>query len=617
MWGEANRGWRTRLCWAMGLALALAALAVPTQWAVARPPRQAARAAATALQAPLHVMPFPGTPDASPESQIIFSSLHPSDIRSVIVTGSRSGLHPGHSSELPDQAGTAFVPTHPFTPGETVVVQAQLRSALAGTASGAPGARTLNFSFTVGVPAPVTSSAARAARAAASASGPLVNFHSRPDLHPPPLAATANPDHASGEIFLTAQAGGDGSSQVGPMILNSRGKLVWFRPVTRRTPYNLQVQRYGGHPVLTWWEGQFLGRGMDVIVNQSYRRVGVVRGAEHYFPDLHEFQITPAGTALVDSYSVVQANLSSLGGPSNGRVTDCIIQELDIRTGKLLWEWHALGHVPLADSYAGGANGSAPYDFFHLNAIQQLPGGDFLISSRNTWSVYKIDGKTGRIVWRLGGKHSDFRMGPGTNFEWQHDARLNGDQLTLFDDGAWPQEESQSSAKVLRIDQSKRTAVLLRRYTHSPPLLAFKGGSMQILPNGNVFVGWGGAPDFSEYTPAGRQVFNGSVPIYMNSYRAFRFPWTGQAPNHPALALTPSKKGLTWLYVSWNGATQVARWRVLGGSSAHTLTALKTRPWSGFETAIALPGAPHFLAVQALDSRGRVLGRSAVAARPA
>jgi hypothetical protein len=604
--------------WAIGLVLAVAALfAALTPWAVARSRSPRARSVPKAVaqtQPALHVIPFPGTPDASPESQIIFSSLQRSEIRSVVVIGSSSRRHWGVLSALPDHAGTAFLPASPFTPGETVAVEAVLTSLQAGKASGDPGSTILNFSFTVAVPPSTSSSAARAHGTPTAVPRPLVSLHSAPDLHPPPVAATADPDRRSGDIFISAQGTGSGSSQWGPMILNSQGKLTWFQP-TRGTPYDLQVQRYRGHRVLTWWQGAFLGPGKDVILNQSYHTVAEVHGAEGYYPDLHEFQITPAGTALFDSYSVVQTNLSSADGPTNGRVIDCLIQEVDIRTGQLLWEWHALGHVPLTASYAGKASGSAPYDFFHLNAIQQLPDGNLLISARNTWALYEISRQTGRIIWELGGKHSSFKMRPGTNFEWQHDARLNGDTLTLFDDGDWPEEESQSSAKILRIDQKTRSAVLLKRYRHSPPLLAPQGGSMQILPDGNVFVGWGGAPVFSEYTPAGKQIFNGSIPLYMNSYRAFRFAWTGRPRTAPALALTKSRKGFIWLYVSWNGATQVAEWRILGGSTPHALKPLKTRPWSGFETAIDVHGAPRYLAVEALR-HGRVLGRSAVASRP-
>src|SRR5436305_11770736 len=83
----------------------------------------------------LRVIPFPGTPDSSPSSQVIFSALAPSDLRSVTVVGSRSGRHRGRLQALPAAAGTSFVPAREFTPGETVHVTAVLSSPQAGTAS--------------------------------------------------------------------------------------------------------------------------------------------------------------------------------------------------------------------------------------------------------------------------------------------------------------------------------------------------------------------------------------------------------------------------------------------------------------------------------------------------
>jgi hypothetical protein len=221
------------------------------------------------------------------------------------------------------------------------------------------------------------------------------------------------------------------------------------------------------------------------------------------------------------------------------------------------------------------------------------------------------------VIWSLGGKHSSFTMGRGTRFEWQHDAHLYGHGLlSLFDDAASPQEEPQSSAKELQVDLNSRRVTLVHAYRHSPPFLASSQGSAQVLHDDDVFVGWGSAPTFSEYTAAGRQVFDASFALTNASYRAYRFGWSGHPRTRPALALTRSPRGVTWLYVSWNGATQVARWRVIGGVSQHALRALKSKLWSGFETAIALPAAPHYLAVQALDAHGQVLARTQTMARP-
>jgi hypothetical protein len=609
-----SAGWGVLLVLAASCSLLLASPAAGT----AGLPAAGADAAGPGGGVALHVIPFPNTPDASPRSDIIFSSLRPADLSGTpVVVGSISGTHSGRLTGLPDHAGTAFVPSRPFVPGESVAVRADLINGRAGTASGDPGATHLRFSFAIAVAGSGQVSATPSqARGATDAGTSRPTFRSAPGLDPPPVHVSRGPAPGARDIFLSPSGGSPGM-----MILNRRGQLVWFHPLRGASAAaNLEVQGYHGRSVLTWWQGTFQdGRGTggeDVILNRAYHRIAVVRPGWGYASDQHEFQITPQGTALVDAYVPVRADLRRLGGSRDGTLADCVVQEVDIRTGTVLWEWHALGHVPLSSSYLHPPPSSV-YDPFHLNSVQQLPGHRLLLSFRHTWAVYEIDQPTGRVVWTLGGKRSSFTMGKGTRFEWQHDAHLYGAHLlTVFDDAASPQEEPESSAKELRLKSSTHRVSLVRRFWHSPPLLASTQGSAQLLPDHDMFVGWGSAPYFSEYTSAGRQVFDASFPLTSASYRAYRFAWTGDPVSRPALALSRSKRGVIWARVSWNGATQIARWRVLGGSAGHAPRALKTKRWSGFETAIALPGAPSRLLVEGLDAHGRVLGRSLTESRP-
>jgi hypothetical protein len=558
----------------------------------------------------LHVIPFPGTPDAAPSSQIIFSALRPAELLSVAVTGSQSGRHGGHLEILPAGAGTAFVADRSFTPGERVRVTATLSSPGAGTAEGDAGATRLSYSFRIAMRA--SPAQVKARLPSASGSGPTQHFHSEPKLRPAAVSVSADPDHGSGDIFVAPV----NSPQVGPMILNARGQLIWSDPVTATEATNFAVQHYDGRPVLTWWQGSVPSPGEDVIMNSSYRTVAVVHAGDGYQAELHEFQITPRGTAFITCFAPAYTNLTSVGGPRVGGVIDGVIQEVDIKTGKVLWEWHALAHVPVDASYTH-YDKSNFYDFFHLNSIQQLPDGNVLISARNTWAVYEISTQTGKVIWTLGGKRSDFKMGTGTNFEWQHDARLTGDTLSLLDDAADPQEERESSAKYLNLDTKARTVSLARRFTHNPPVLTAASGSVQTLPNGNSFVGWGAQPQLSEYTPGGRQIFNASFAFGVWSYRAYRFHWAGRPQSPPSLAVVPGSDGHVKLYASWNGATRVAAWRVLGGSSPHGLKPLgSSAPRTNFETALGVSSEPPYLAVQAMDGKGRPLRSSVALADP-
>jgi Arylsulfotransferase (ASST) len=556
------------------------------------------------------VLPFPGTPDASPNSQISFPALTPSELTSITVRGSRSGLHSGGLSALPAGGGTAFTPTRTFTAGEQISVHATLSSPAAGTASGAPGATELSYTFTVATPPKSTS--ATAASGTAAKPPRTQSFHSS-SLRPPVVTVTTpDADRSSGDVFVDVSSG----SQNGPMILDGQGRLVWFDPVPSGTSVeDVNEQSYQGKHVLTWWQGQVVsgyGRGEDVILNSSYQTVATVHAAEGYQADLHEFQLTPRGTALITVYQPAQANLTSVGGPRNGAVLDSIVQEVDIKTGRVLWEWHALGHVPLSASRTGKAITGSQYDFFHINSIQQLSNGNLLVSARNTWTLYEISRSTGKVIWTLGGKHSSFKMGPGTQFEWQHDARLqpNG-AVTLFDDADSPKEASQSRAIELTLNTKTMSASLEHSYTHTPPLLAGSQGDYQTLPNGNVFVGWGAEPDFSEYTPSGKQIFSATFATPVTSYRAFRYPWTAQPATPPAIAVGTTPTNALTVYASWNGATDVARWQLVAGANPDKLTVAGTSTArTGFETAIQTTTSERYLAVRALDPSGRALATS-------
>jgi hypothetical protein len=581
----------------------------------------------------LDALPFPGTPDAAPGTNIDLPAVSPAQVASVTAVGSRSGLHTGRLGAQPAGHGSAFTPDRPFSPGERVSVTATFRSAAAGTASGAPGATQISFSFSVAQPGSTAGSRAPRARAsrlpATSTSHSLTHsFVTHPGFKVPVVAMSGrDADAAAGDIFLDAHNSGQNAAY----ILNPRGALLWYRPIPSQegavSVQNVRMQSYHGTPVITYWQGKFVnppgaGRGEDLILNHHYQTIHTVKAGNGYRSqgaDEHEFVLGHQGsepTAFISIFAPAQANLTSIGGPANGPVYDWIIQEIDIPTGKVIWEWHALGHVPVRYSHLPFVFGQR-YDFFHLDSIQQLKDGNILVSSRNTWAVYLIDKKSGKVVWRVGGKHPSFKMGRHTNFEWQHDATLHPrGVLTVFDDADSPREERQSRALTLHVSTTAHRVTLVHQYRHSPATLASSQGSDQILPNGNVFVGWGSKPYFSEYSPRGAQIFGGSFRSPVDSYRAFRFGWVGSPVQPPTIAVRPATTaGEDALYVSWNGSTQVRKWQVLASSSAAGPFAKvgSPTPWSGFETKLHAPKANYFK-VQALNSRGHVLGVSAAAA---
>jgi hypothetical protein len=445
--------------------------------------------------------------------------------------------------------------------------------------------------------------------AAATEPAAVHAYTSRPDLRPPIVSVLHHERGATADgLFFMAPLSGPGSR--GAMLMDDTGEIVYFHPTKPIVALNFRTATYRGKPVLTWWEGRTehgLGDGSHVILDQNYRLVQRLHTGNGHHADLHEFLLTERGTALVTAWEHAEADLRPFGGPSNGVVVNGIVQELELPSGRVLFEWKSLDHVSLAESYAGVGD---QFDFFHINSIERLVDGDYLVSARNTWCIYKIDGRSGEVVWRLGGKRNDFAMGPGTVFAWQHDARLHpGNLLSLFDDGGGPTVQPQSKGLVLALDVKRKRALLHRRYTHFPTVHAQALGSMQRQPNGNVLVGWGTAPYFSEYTDGGRVVFDARLPRGGQNYRTLRFPWRGEPHFRPAVTATRHAAGHL-LHVSWNGATEVAQWRVESGASPAKLLTQRTVPKTHFETRIAVPRDARAARVTALDKDGSPLRRS-------
>jgi Arylsulfotransferase (ASST) len=552
------------------------------------------------------VSPAPGTDTANPDTQISFLGTNVTNIQGVSVTGSESGNHYGHLEGYSQGGGGSFVPGKPFDPGESVAVRAVLGAG--------KGARPIAFEFRVDTPYPTASVSEFPNATAAPAD--YQSFYTLPGVQAPILDVTV-PDHdpSAGDILTT---NGPGPGQYGPLIYTPQGQLVWFDKLPGgETAEDLSEQTYDGQRDLTWWRGRVLslgfGQGEDIIMNSRYQTVARVSGGNGLRADLHEFQLAPHNVAYITAYNPIRCDLSKVKGASDGAIVDTAIQEIDMHTGLVRWEWHSLDHVGAEESETEASTNATPWDWFHLNSIDPEADGNILISARSTWAGYQLEGGSGKILWRLGGLKSSFKMGPGTETAWQHDGRLLADgEVTFFDDGSNPPIHRQSRAVRITLDFKTHEARLLAAYTHTnPPLLAASQGNMQTLADGNTVVGYGGVPAISEYAGDGSLLFDAHQPLDMSFYRAFRFPWSGRPASPPAVLASLNNTGEeTIVHASWNGATEVASWRVLAGRTPASLAAQATIPASGFESATTLPEKYARVVVQALDSAGHVLSTS-------
>ena len=555
----------------------------------------------------IEASPLPDSLVANPRTQISLLGVPSNELANVTVSGSRSGSHPGRLEAYSQGDGASFVPNTPFTEGERVTVTGDV-------ISGGHATR-WRFGFTVDEPDPIPTGGP--GHPPAGTKGDVQHFVSRPDLTPPTIWVTTDSPEAAPGYIMTAPYSGPG--QHGPMIFDSTGQLVWFDPLPANAwATNLQVQQYEGKPVLTFWQGYIppegFGEGEEIIVNSAYQVVDRVQAGNGLMADLHDFEIEPDDTALLTVFNPIHCDLSAYGGPSDMAVTDGVFQQIDLKTGLVMRQWDSVDHVPLSNSYQSptGATLLWPWDAFHINSLQAEPGGGILISSRSTWAVYQLDGRTGQISWELGGKHSSFRLTAGVATAWQHDATLlPNDTITEFDNGGVPKVESQSRAIEVSLDIGTRTATLVHQFTHPTPLLAGSQGNYQTLVNGDAFVGWGSQPYFSEYSPAGQLVFDAHMAAPDQAYRSYRFPWTGTPARPPDVAARPLDGKLVY-YTSWNGATGVASWKLYAGTSATTMKLVGSAPRTGFETRIPTTAVGPYVQVQAVSSVGGLLGTSAV-----
>ncbi len=546
--------------------------------------------AVPSASARISVYPPPGTPVASESTSFSFRGLPPDRLGRVLITGSVSGRHGFRTVRHSDGDGVSLVSKRRFTGGETVRVQTRRKIR---------GARNGDFRVRIG-------RFIRGKKKTSRALEPVRNgLRSRPDLKLPKVkVARTSADVAPGNYFV-------GMRNSGLTILDNQGRIVWFRP-TAFGFSNFEPQTLNGQPVLTYFRTPTPNLdGAYVILDRRYRKIAEVRPGNGYKADMHEFHLTDRGTALMLAYRTVRWNLNAVGGPVDGRVSDNVVQEIDLKTGAVLFEWHALGSIELRESQEPRPR-SASWDAFHLNSIE--PDGDaFLVSARWTSSIYRIGRASGKVKWVLRGDggRSDFRVGPKARFSNQHDVRrLPNGNLLLFDNAGVPGRRA-AGALILKpggMKAGKRQVVRVARYRNPDGRPSAATGGASVLPNGNVLAGWGNTTALTEFSPDGRMLFHARHPS--PSYRARKAEWNGIAAGRPAIASLRRRNGGVTVYASWNGAGNIARWEVLTGPGPERLSLVAGSAWLNLETAIPVSQTDRRVQAVAYDESGNELGRS-------
>lgn len=454
---------------------------------------------------------------------------------------------------------------------------------------------------------------------------PPISFHSAPQLKAQRLCmnlgVTTHGTEPGTYLFLTP--GGAAFPQRAG-IFKDNGTLVWWQPAGGLSSNDISVVQYRHHPYLAVWsgEGTFddpFGMGTVSLYNEHYQRVGTITAGRPFARnriDSHEFRITPQGDALFGIYDPVRAKFH--GRPVE--VYQYVVQKVSlvrgphgIHTGRVLFQWDSIKHVPLSQSRQPAPTDHTVWDYFHGNAIAQDTDGNLLVSSPTTSAIYKINVKTGRTMWQVGSTGNPRLSDPWC---YQHDiVALGHDRYSVFDDGRGGAVCATGTAHaargvVFRVDASQTPVRinLIYEYAHTPELYDMCCGGVQSLANGDELIGWGKVPELSEFAPDGSLVMDLSLTAW--SYRAYRFHWVGEPLTRPAVAAQRSANA-TDVWASWNGSTQVTAWRVLAGSrEKHLAPVGSPHPIQGFETLVVLPHSYAFVAVQAIGAGGQGLSTS-------
>ncbi|MFA9400786.1 MAG: arylsulfotransferase family protein [Acidobacteriota bacterium] len=577
---------------------------------------------------PVSVFPAPKTQVASDDTGFSFRGIKPKNMGPIEVRDRDGNRIGGKRLAHSDGKGVSFIPNGKFEPGEKVRVK---------TKRGIMLAKNGNFWVRIG------RFYGNDDEQAPPGTPPVTDgLKSRPELKPVGLEVSVNkPEASKDKVFFAPKRGG-------LTIADKSGRVRWFRPAgfggKGTQVYNFQTQTYRDRPVLTYWKGASTGRGFsqrgdNEILNNKYKKIATANPGNGYGANIHEFELTGRDTALVQAYRGVKYDLTPVGGPADGKIMDNIIQEVDIKTGAVLWEWHAVGNVGIKSSQTAPPEDGAVWDYFHTNAVK-ADGKGILVSGRRQSTVYRINRDNARVMWRLRGdgvkpKTSDFKIAPGAEWGYQHDMeRLPNGDISLFDNGQdrpttnVPVINEESSVLVLRLSGkgNNRKASLVKRYTHKPdhdagshgpgPLLAETQGSARLLENGNWFAGWGQVLQMTEFAPGGEIVWDATFPSTgqnTNSYRSFAAPWNGKPTDRPSIASEADGDGAK-VYVSWNGSTKVQSWKVLTGATADSLTEVGSSNWKDLETMISVPTVDSKVRVVAYDGKGEKIGESGLIA---
>ncbi len=517
-----------------------------------------------------------------------------------LVIGSVSGSHPATVVLADDDETVIYKPDQPFAYGEQVTVDIDQGSSFTFSTSSHKTTLPQNFSFFDPDEAGFQSTTPAQAQKYVPSSSPTNPYVTVPSDFPNIQVSVPANQTADGDLFFNNMNLGPTSKSPYLIIADNSGQPVYFQKISAQYATDFKVLPSGN---LSYWDAYTT---YFYILDNAYHLVDVIKPGNGYInADPHELLLLPNGHYLFLVEDDQTIDMSAYAGSSQALVLGLTIQELDSKKN-VVFQWRSFDHFSFTDSYIDLTTPTV--DYVHSNAIELDKDENILLSSRHLAEITKINHQTGAIIWRLGGKNNQFNFTNDKGFYFQHDIRrqLNGN-ITLFDNN---NNGTFSRGVEYSIDEVGKTITKVVEYRNNPDTYSPFMGDTQRLPNGNTLIGWGGgsSPLLTEFKPDGSKAFELTMDAPSVSYRAFRFSWHGYPTWAPALVLQQNA-GVSTLYFSWNGATEIASYRVYGGFTPLPTTLLSEVPKTSFETSLNLQGAQTYYCyfrVMPVDNLGRV-----------
>lgn len=480
-----------------------------------------------------YLSPRPGSHFINPGNNIVLrygEILQNTDLsgsRYIEVSGSLSGSHTGVFYRSDDNRTLVFLPSTPFSLGETVTVNLK------------PGLKTItgknvdpvSYSFFIKnsvIPA-----------VAENTTAPVSSFSNRStSLDFPALKVDTVNNPYNGKIFIANKPAVNPSPYGNFLIIADNDGSIIKSKEFGTAESNFRVLPNG--MLMTSENG-----GRHIILDTTLAPVDTFKAGNGYVADSHDFLLLPNGHAVLFANEVRKIDMSKIvtGGRSDASVIGAVVQELDA-SKNVIFQWNTFDYVPITNSYQDLTAKSISY--VHGNALDVDNDGNILFSLRYTSSILKINRKTGALMWTLGGKANDFTFihehdeNAPTYFSNQHNMTMLPDEhLLLFDNGddhRNSQNKYYSRGVEYKLDEQAKTATMVWEFDHNKDIQTPSGGSVQRLPNGNTIIGWSRPPDLTTYHPIFTEVNDTTIVQEISfadtnkqfSYRAFKFPWVSR-----------------------------------------------------------------------------------------